>query len=50
MSSTYPFRVDLDTLPPQPDEIRRALAEALADPDPQPDPWWQAGIEENLEE
>jgi hypothetical protein len=40
---------------PEPDprlaeEIERALAEALAVAPAAPDAWWQAGIEEALEE
>ena len=27
-----------------------AIADVLAEDDPAPDPWWQAGIDESLEE
>jgi hypothetical protein len=46
----YPFCVSTDTQPPQPKEVTRAIAEALAGAEPVPDPWWQAGIEEALDE
>jgi hypothetical protein len=39
-----------ETDPPQSEEVAHAIAEALAADDPVPDPWWQAGIEESLEE
>jgi hypothetical protein len=39
-----------ETDPPQAEEIERALAEALAAAAAAPDAWWQAGIEEALEE
>ena len=38
-----------ETDPPQPREVTRAIAEALATEEAGPDPWWQAGIEEALE-
>jgi hypothetical protein len=41
--------VDVELDPPQPEEVARAVEEALARPQPAPDPWWQAGIEENLD-
>ncbi len=34
--------------PPQPEPVARAVAEALAEGENGPDPWWQAGIEESL--
>jgi hypothetical protein len=40
-------KIELD--PPQPDEVARAVAELLEAEEPSPDPWWQAGIDENLE-
>jgi len=46
----YPFRVNPETNPPQPEEVDQALADVLARDDPRPDPWWRAGIEESLEE
>jgi hypothetical protein len=42
--------VSPETDPPLAEEIERALAEALAAAPAAPDPWWQAGIEEALEE
>jgi hypothetical protein len=41
--------VTSETHPPQTEEITRAIAEALAANEPAPDPWWQAGIDEDLE-
>jgi hypothetical protein len=40
--------VDVETSPPQPDEVTRELAHALAEEPPAPDSWWQAGIEDAL--
>jgi hypothetical protein len=42
--------VDVETSPPQPDDVARELGEALAGERPAPDPWWQAGIDEALGE
>jgi hypothetical protein len=42
--------VDVETTPPQPDEVTRAILEAVAREGREPDPWWRAGIEESLEE
>lgn len=42
--------VEVETSPPQPDEVVRALQAALAEPRPEPDPWWRAGVEEALGE
>jgi hypothetical protein len=42
--------VNPETSPPQPEDVGRAIAEVLADEPAAPDPWWQAGIEESLEE
>ncbi|HST15670.1 MAG TPA: hypothetical protein VLJ44_12555 [Gaiellaceae bacterium] len=39
-----------ETSPPQSDDVARAVADALAEDDPAPGPWWRAGIEEALEE
>jgi hypothetical protein len=36
--------VDVELEPQQPDEVARAIAELLA-PEPEPDPWWEAGID-----
>jgi len=49
-TAEYPFRVNPDTNPPQPDEVAQAIADALASDRSPPDPWWQAGNEESLEE
>jgi hypothetical protein len=44
--------VDVETSPPQPEEVVRALQAALAEEakKPEPDPWWRAGLEEALGE
>jgi hypothetical protein len=42
--------VQPETDPPQPSEVDEAIADLLKADDPVPDPWWQAGIEESLEE
>jgi hypothetical protein len=42
--------VTTDTDPAQTDEVVRAIEEALGSAEPGPDPWWQAGTEEALEE
>jgi hypothetical protein len=42
--------VDVETIPPQPDEVARAIAAELPGPEPEPDPWWQAGLDETLGE
>jgi hypothetical protein len=41
--------VDLETSPPQPEEVVKAIAERLAEPPREADPWWRAGTDENLE-
>ncbi len=40
--------MDVETQPPQPDPVVEAIAEALAEPPRQPDPWWEAGIREDI--
>jgi hypothetical protein len=42
--------VDVELTPAQPPEVERAIAAAIG-PDhlSEPDPWWQAGVEEALE-
>jgi hypothetical protein len=40
--------MDLELQPPQPDEVMRAVEQLLAEPEPTPDAWWQAGIDEAL--
>jgi hypothetical protein len=41
------MKLELD--PDQPDEVAEAIARALDAGSPAPDPWWRAGIEEQLE-
>jgi hypothetical protein len=41
--------MDAELDPPQPDEVREAIVEVLREPSSAPDPWWRAGIEEQLE-
>jgi hypothetical protein len=41
--------VDVELDPPQPEPVTAAIVEALAvEGRPAVDPWWRAGIEENL--
>ena len=40
--------VDLELTPPQAPEIEQAVAAALDDGPPAPDPWWEAGNREAL--
>jgi hypothetical protein len=40
--------VDVELIPEQPPGVEAAVADALADHRPEPDPWWKAGIEEAL--
>jgi hypothetical protein len=40
--------MDVELDPQQPDEVRAAIAEVLDDPPASPDPWWRAGIDEQL--
>jgi hypothetical protein len=42
--------VSSETNPPPPEDVDRAIADVLAEDDATPDPWWQAGTEESLEE
>jgi hypothetical protein len=42
--------MDVELIPAQRAEVEAAIAAALAaDRSPEPDPWWQAGIDEALE-
>jgi hypothetical protein len=50
VTAQYPFRVSSETNPPQSEEVDRAIADVLAEDAAARDPWWQAGIEEALEE
>ena len=34
--------------PEQPEPVARAVEELLRGEDPEPDPWWQAGIDDAL--
>ncbi len=40
--------MDVELHPGQPPEIVAAVEQLLAGSGAQPDPWWQAGIEESL--
>jgi hypothetical protein len=40
--------VEVETTPPQPDEVDETIARALDEGPPAPDPWWQAGIDDAL--
>jgi hypothetical protein len=41
--------VDIELTPDQPEQVAAVIVAALADPDPGPSPWWQAGLDESLE-
>jgi hypothetical protein len=41
--------VELELIPGQPPAVVEAVAALLERPELTPDPWWQAGIRENLE-
>ena len=45
----YAHGVDVEIDPPQPDEVTRAIAELLDEAVPAVDPWWRAGVDENLD-
>ena len=40
----------VETNPPQPEPVVEAIADALAEPVREPDPWWQSGVEEAVAE
>ena len=40
--------VDVELEPEQPEPVVRAVAELLRADEPEPDPWWQAGIDAAL--
>lgn len=42
--------MEIETSPPQPDEVVRAIAQVLDDAADEPDPWWRAGVEDALAE
>lgn len=46
----YPFCVTPETDPPQSEEVAQAIGDLLAGDDAAPDPWWQAGIDESVDE
>jgi len=46
----YALRVEIETSPPQPEEVADAIRDALAEQPRRPDPWWQAGVHESLGE
>ena len=49
VSGRYARPVDVELDPPQPEPVAEAIADALAlDGRSVVDPWWRAGIEENL--
>lgn len=41
--------MELELSPEQPSTVVAAVAALLGDPPPAPDPWWQAGIDEALQ-
>jgi hypothetical protein len=43
------FGIDLELHPEQPDAVADAVAALIQPREPEPDPWWQAGIDEILE-
>ena len=40
--------MELELTPEQPRAVAEAVASVLGGPEPAPDPWWQAGIDEAL--
>jgi hypothetical protein len=45
----HPRIVELELIPEQPRAVESAVAVALAEAAPAPDPWWEAGNREALE-
>jgi hypothetical protein len=41
--------VEIELTPAQPPEVAAAVARVLASDAPEPDPWWQAGVEESID-
>jgi hypothetical protein len=41
--------VDVEIDPPQPDEVTCAIVALLEEASPAVDPWWRAGVDENLD-
>jgi hypothetical protein len=42
--------VNPETDPAQPAEVDQAIADLLGEEPAAPDPWWQAGIDDSLEQ
>ncbi|HEY3961235.1 MAG TPA: hypothetical protein VGL84_01800 [Gaiellaceae bacterium] len=42
--------MDVELEPQQPDEVAKEVAALLTASEQAPDPWWQAGIDEALED
>jgi len=40
--------VDVELTPPQAPEVAALVVETLAEPRPEPDPWWFEGLQEQL--
>ena len=41
--------MDVEIAPQQPDEVTRAITALLEEAAPAVDPWWRAGVDENLD-
>jgi hypothetical protein len=41
--------VDVELTPEQPPAVLEAIEALVVPPPPEPDPWWQAGLDEALE-
>jgi hypothetical protein len=42
--------MDVELEPQQPPVVAKAIAQLLTESEQAPDPWWQAGIDEALED
>jgi hypothetical protein len=42
-------QVDVDVTPAQPDEVVETIVNLLEQEPPAVDPWWRAGVDENLD-
>jgi len=40
---------EVELTPEQPPEVAAAIAAVVVAPDPEPDPWWLAGLRDALE-
>jgi hypothetical protein len=40
--------LEIELTPAQPPAVEVAVSDALSEGAPEPDPWWQAGLEEAL--